>query len=404
LTLAFQHFLEFAKHSVRKSKITDNGWKGGKVLVLALWQKGNLRQDVINLAKEAKSLGFRVVAVNNKRASFTGGVPNYFDTYIERSNFGRDFGAYREGILYLKKSKKLDQNSRLVILNDSVFFLKQNLAKMLEGLADPAFDFTGATENFEFDHHFGSFALGFSSEILNDKRFFSYWQNYRLTNFRPEVIKRGEMGITKLCMSISQSSRAKAFVSRKELSSFLHTTSTKGKIDGLFMLLPEANKLWEKTPTLTEIARRVLRKNLISMNEFANADVLQSASSGNDFLLISDVSSLAGFIDSVSGDRKGAFGTKKTIATEITTSVYNHIVRGSQIHTGCILFLKMGLPIVKLDLVYRGIADYGDVQKLLSQIEDPEEREQLFDMLSARPFGSDTLRGWKRAAFESGWL
>jgi hypothetical protein len=58
---------------------------------------------------------------------------------------------------------------------------------------------------------------------------------------------------------------------------------------------------------------------------------------------------------------------------------------------------------VKLDLIYRGMADIvdlGNITKLLN----PGENQELSKILLDRPYGENVLFGWKRAAFMSGLI
>jgi hypothetical protein len=402
--IGYMNFLELLTHLTSKSRVVDTGWAGDKILVLALWQKDSLRPDIENLVLTAKELGFRVVGVNNKSLSPSFQPQELFDTYIERSNFGRDFGAYREGVLHLQNSGRLNQASNLIILNDSIFYLQQNLKGMLGFLSDENYDFLGATENFEYDHHLGSFALGFSDVILRSPRFLRYWKKYRLTNFRPQVIKRGEMQLSKVCISIARPSKVKPMVGRPELRKFLSNLDDIRQLDYVLSLSPVANKIWKRTPTLAEIAREMIKRQTVTLRETDKETFSRSESSDKDIHFVSNAASLEEYLSLYSGGSESKREITKIMLDEARTLVYSHIVQGSQIHTGSLMFLQLGLPIVKLDLMYRGVADISDLNRLAALIQSDTERQQLLDLLTSRPFGVETLRGWKRAAFESGWI
>jgi hypothetical protein len=63
----------------------------------------------------------------------------------------------------------------------------------------------------------------------------------------------------------------------------------------------------------------------------------------------------------------------------------------------------MGLPIIKLDGLYRGIFNVMDVNLITQQL-DETEADELEDLLYARPYGGDVLVGWKRSAFMRGLI
>lgn len=81
----------------------------------------------------------------------------------------------------------------------------------------------------------------------------------------------------------------------------------------------------------------------------------------------------------------------------------NIFMNGSQIHQSASILLYMGLPIIKLDGLYRGMFNVYDTKRLARQI-DRDEGHALEQLLLARPFGGSTLIGWKKAAFLVGLI
>ena len=84
-------------------------------------------------------------------------------------------------------------------------------------------------------------------------------------------------------------------------------------------------------------------------------------------------------------------------------SLYHKYSFGSQIHQNSILLHSFGLPIVKLDGLYRGVLSIRDVEEIANQLLEAERSFFLYQMYS-RPFGVDTLVGWRRAAFNLGLI
>jgi hypothetical protein len=76
-------------------------------------------------------------------------------------------------------------------------------------------------------------------------------------------------------------------------------------------------------------------------------------------------------------------------------------MQGSQIHQNAATLLRMGLPFVKLDGLYRGAFNIYDMVNITSQM-TAGEAEELRRLLMVRPYGGGTLTGWKRAAFMRG--
>ena len=71
----------------------EQPYAGQKILLLALYEKGRLRADIENLLITAKSLGMYVIAVNTLKVLNADSLKDKIDCYIERPNFGRDFGS-----------------------------------------------------------------------------------------------------------------------------------------------------------------------------------------------------------------------------------------------------------------------------------------------------------------------
>jgi hypothetical protein len=103
--------------------------------------------------------------------------------------------------------------------------------------------------------------------------------------------------------------------------------------------------------------------------------------------------------------------TKETNLQSLSQRVYEEVkndlmecfTAGSQIHQNNILLHHLGMPIIKLDGLYRGMFSTADVVQLASQLsqnEKPSFQKLMFD----KPFGGNTLFGWKRAAFYRGLI
>ncbi len=108
----------------------------------------------------------------------------------------------------------------------------------------------------------------------------------------------------------------------------------------------------------------------------------------------------AAFLDSVRkvSDRD-LNGFRETVASRMLENFRQH----SQIHQNAAILLNMGLPIIKLDGVYRGMFNMSDVTRLMGLLND-EEAKELEEQLISRPFGGEVLIGWKRAAFMRGLI
>ncbi len=80
-----------------------------------------------------------------------------------------------------------------------------------------------------------------------------------------------------------------------------------------------------------------------------------------------------------------------------------NFVRGSHIHQNAASLLDLGLAIVKIDGMYRGMFNTADVRKICALL-TPEDSVALERLLLSRPYGEHNLRGLRRAAFRQGLL
>jgi hypothetical protein len=92
------------------------------------------------------------------------------------------------------------------------------------------------------------------------------------------------------------------------------------------------------------------------------------------------------------------------ILTDALSAIASEVfMMGSQIHQNAAVLLDIGLPIIKLDGLYRGMFNNYDVLRLQKKLNETEARE-LSALLLDRPYGGSTLIGWKRAAFLRGLI
>lgn len=175
----------------------EREYKDQPIILLALYQKGRLRPDIMRLLHVAKAQGLYVIGVNTLKLKDPDALRGLVDCYIERPNFGRDFGSYKSGFLHVF-SRKWDKTCpRLIMLNDSVFYSTRGLEKFINDLSTSDVEVLGGTENYEIEYHLGSFCISMAQSVLRSARLKSYWNSYRLTDVRPVVIKQGEMRLSR---------------------------------------------------------------------------------------------------------------------------------------------------------------------------------------------------------------
>ena len=376
----------------------EQSYQGQKILLLALYQKGRLRPDIENLLITAKQLGMYVLAINTLKVLDPNSLKEKIDCYIERPNFGRDFGSYKTGFLHLFKKGWEKQCPRLLMLNDSVFYSKQNLVTFLNQMMNTDIEVLGATENHEIEHHLGSFCISLQASILQHSLFKNYWKHYTNTDIRPKVIKHGEMKLSKtLRRCVSSADQFKVFYDLSWISNYLD--NNKELLDHISDLYRVSDIVPWKRSSLQAASRRIYNKYLQMDYNLANIEANID-------------SKLSYFVDNPKQLIKAIeTNTKETNLQNLSQRVYEEVkndlmecfVEGSQIHQNNILLHHLGMPIIKLDGLYRGMFSIADVVQLTSQLSQNEKlsfQKLMFD----KPFGGNTLSGWKRAAFYQGLI
>jgi len=189
----------FFRHLFKKSHFfIEKPINNKHVLLIALYEKDKVREDIFELIKHYKKNNFSIIAINTSKLKQEqkDKLTPFCDVYLERNNYGQCFGSYKEGLLYLYKHIDCRNIKSVTILNDSVYYLKENLPKLIE-LSRSA-HFFGLTENKDFHYHISSYALFISNKILMEDVFKNFWKKYQLTSSRKDIILNGEIKLSKI--------------------------------------------------------------------------------------------------------------------------------------------------------------------------------------------------------------
>lgn len=348
----------------------------------------------------ARAKGFYVIGVNTQK--FFNGENNtdFFDTYIERYNFGRDFGSYKAGFKYIFKRKYHKQCPRLIMLNDSVYYESTRSVKFLDGLANTTVEVLGATENYEIEHHLGSFCISIDGRIIRHKKFIKYWDHYSNSDVRPVVIKRGEMALSKCLRLIAKS--PEDFRALYDVVFIAKTLQENHELSGVAL---EMTRRGDKIPW-TRVDPQKIWDEFIKQYYFSNINFYQH----KKIKLSNDMINFCSYFDL--NEVKNFFETHlkiqdKNLLKNMKTFVCSSLIRvfrvGSQIHQNNAILLHLGMPLIKLDGFFRGNFSETDVLALCSQLQEDEATE-LKRLLFSKSFAGETLLGWKFYMVMSGIL
>lgn len=383
--------------------LIEKKYNNQNILLLVLFEKGTLRSDIINLLQTAKKLNLFVIAVNTLRLSDLRPYSKLLDVYIERYNFGRDFGSYQVGFQYLFKKRYTSTCPRLLMCNDSVFYSNNHLLSFLKDhFNSQAEEVLGATENYEIEHHLGSFCISMNQKILSHKKFIKYWKSYSNSEIRPTVIKKGEMELSKVLKKcVSNPLQFKAHFDVNYLKNFIK------KDKNFFINLPALYRQsdfvdWKRS-SLKIVYERIIEKYFIQRYQ-TNIDIKIDIKNYDQLFFINDFNSISRTLYDLS--KKLNLEIKeinKKVLAEALADLIDSFYSGSQIHQNALLFYYLGLPIIKLDILYRGMFSNQDVINLQKLVIE-EEKNIIARLIFSKPFGGNSLFGWKRFAFYRGLI
>jgi hypothetical protein len=369
----------------------ESEYHGEKIVLIALYEKGLLRSDIEQLLMIAKKLNFFVIAVNNLKLDEP--PSNLVNCYIERYNFGRDFGSYKAGFQFLFAKEYHLKCPRLLMLNDSVFYESSRCEAFLNQLMDSDTSVLGATENFKHTHHLGSFAISLNHQILCSEHFIRFWDHYRNTDLRPQVIKNGEIALSVLLQKIvsdpSQFSAAydMRFVSQRLQSSEEISTAFALTAKSNFQCI-SAQDVWQD---FISINYSPLDSKLFFNNTCDPYDLPAMKKTLIDQLHIVD--------DQL--DKKMCLYIKSLILESFVLG--KKIPSGSQIHSNNMLLFYLGLPLIKMDGFFRGALSTENVLQLSSFMQDNEK--WLFEkLLLSRTHADTMLTGLKKLMYQTGFI
>jgi hypothetical protein len=162
-----------------------------KFFILVLFCNGDIPGFTRTLIDAIARSQFNLVAVSNgtltaqARAKLLGKSC----LFIERNNVGRDFGGYKDGVnIVLRRFAEID---RLIIANDSVFYLPQGLDQLINSL-DADDDVIGISESYKGFYHVASFLLSFGKRVVSNDAFIKFWRDYKPLESRQWAIFEGE--------------------------------------------------------------------------------------------------------------------------------------------------------------------------------------------------------------------
>lgn len=186
-------------------RVVDGGARlTNKVAIFLVFQPRGIPASVLATCRHLASKGYAVLMVCNSPVTVRDreNLGNWVWRFVERKNFGYDFGGYRDGI-HLLWSWGVSPDT-LVILNDSVWFPLRSSESMLDAMEQSPAGFLGALRHVDDpgadSEHAGIFLSYFfliKKSVLSSQVFIDYWKNYVSTSNKYLTVRRGERGFSR---------------------------------------------------------------------------------------------------------------------------------------------------------------------------------------------------------------
>ncbi len=182
-----------------------NDLLGKKVAIFLIYQPKKLVASTLLTCEHLKQNGYSVmlVANHNLKPEDKALLEPVTWQIVERPNLGYDFGGYRDGIRIIQeRGLKLDA---LVVMNDSIWWPIAKNDSALTEIEQAGKDVMGMImrpsgkprkRSRHRAPHLQSYFFWFGASVLRNEAFLSFWSDYRLSSFKYNAIRRGELRLT----------------------------------------------------------------------------------------------------------------------------------------------------------------------------------------------------------------
>jgi len=169
-----------------------------RVALILIFQRAGVAGSVIETCRHLQQRGYAVFVVSNtpvSRGDWARLEPHVWQL-VERGNFGRDFGGYRDGIrLLLAAGPHIEM---LLILNDSIWFPLWPDETLLDRIESSEADIAGPVMRSDRsgEKFLESYFLGVKRAAIHTGEFRRFWEVYKPTSNKLVVVRKGEIGFS----------------------------------------------------------------------------------------------------------------------------------------------------------------------------------------------------------------
>lgn len=207
ISISILPFEPFFKWRHDKNFYQNTRFTGGltaplpKVAIYLIYQPRGILDSTIETCAHLVTKGYAVLLVSNAPVTEIDKqrLLPYVWRIAERSNYGYDFGGYRDGIRILTDAK-IDLDS-LIMLNDSIWWPLFDNDYIIDDLESSGCDFGGIILNHAKQGNrivpvIESFFFLMNQKVFNSPQFLNFWKNYKLINSKHHAVHRGERKFT----------------------------------------------------------------------------------------------------------------------------------------------------------------------------------------------------------------
>jgi lipopolysaccharide biosynthesis protein len=152
---------------------------------------------VLYQLSELRRCGFRITLVTSS--------PSVSDEYMKlltescrqiivRTNYGYDFGSYKDGLKYIGDLKNVGQ---IILANDSTYGPIWPLTELLSAFSPEQCDFWGITDSWQNGYHLQSYFIAFYPAAFLSSTFQLFWHNLPYISKKELSIRCGELEFTR---------------------------------------------------------------------------------------------------------------------------------------------------------------------------------------------------------------
>ena len=205
---------------------------GKKIAIFVSYPSaGKVTDNNKRYIENLRDLGFSIIFISNVSVSNENieSLKKICSKIIIRANQGRDFGAYKHGLM--KYKNEIMDSQELLLVNDSTIPLKK-LDEMFDEMYAKNVDLWGVSESYKKmyeNYHICSYFLLMSKNLIKSDAFWNFWKNYKITESRALTINRGETNFTyKMRMN---GFKTASYIDSYKINKFLISNSTASYID-----------------------------------------------------------------------------------------------------------------------------------------------------------------------------